>query len=53
MLSKLKKIEFRGYFTYGLVLQRKMKAWSRMTVASEPSLVVSNILGRVLTCVSI
>ncbi len=46
-------MEFRGYFTYGLVLKRKIKAWSRMIVASEPSLVISNILCRVLRCVSI
>ncbi len=26
---QIKKIEFCGYFTYGLVLQRKIKAWSR------------------------
>ncbi len=28
MLSKSKKIELCGYFTHGLVLQRKIKAWS-------------------------
>ncbi len=28
ILSKLKKIEFRGYFTNGLVLQIKIKVWS-------------------------
>ncbi len=29
ILLKLKKIEFHGYFTHGLVLQRKIKAWCR------------------------
>ncbi len=51
--QNLKKIEFLGYFTHRLVLQRNIKAWSRMIVASELSLVISNILCQVLTCVSI
>ncbi len=29
IFSKLKKIEFRGYYINRLVLQRKIKAWSR------------------------
>ncbi len=52
MLSKLKKIEFRGYFIHALVLQGKIKAWGWMIIASEPSL-IANILCWVLTCVSI
>ncbi len=45
ILSKFKKrIEFHGYFTHGLDLQRKIKAWSQMIVTSEPSLVTSDIL---------
>ncbi len=33
ILSKLKKIiKFRGYFTHGLVLQRKIKAWSLLAL---------------------
>ncbi len=33
ILSKLKKrIEFCGYFTHGLVLQRKIKAWSLLAL---------------------
>ncbi len=35
ILSKLKKIEFRGYFTHGLVLQRKIKSWSRNNHSSH------------------
>ncbi len=33
ILSKFKKrIEFHGYFTYGLVLQRKIKTWSLLAL---------------------
>ncbi len=27
-----KRIEFRGYFPHGLVLQRKIKAWSLLAL---------------------
>ncbi len=42
--QNLKKSEFRGYFNHGLVLQRKIKAWSRIIVASELRLRYFNTL---------